>query len=111
MPQVLQILFGAAFTIAASVCLGSLLLNRLRVSLFREEAVLLAFVSGSALLSQAVFVLSLVHQARRNIFLAGGVAVMLLAWREVRRQPPRKSLPGIPRIWKVLFILIFMAFF
>src|SRR5215469_2488842 len=111
MPRVLQILFGAAFTIAASLCLGRLLLDRLRVSLYREEAVLLAFVSGSALLSQAVFVLSLVHQARRNIFLVGGVAVMLLAWREARGRPPRKSFTAIPRTWKIIFILIFTAFF
>ena len=52
MRHVIAILFGAAFTMGTAAALGSLLLRRLRVSLYREEAVLFGLLGGAALTSR-----------------------------------------------------------
>ncbi len=49
--------------------LGWLLLRRLGLEFHRGEGALFAFVSGSAVLSLAVFGLCLVHEARLGVFL------------------------------------------
>jgi hypothetical protein len=110
MLKVFPIVAGAAFTIGSCIAAGSLLLRRMRVSLYRQEAILLSFLCGAACCSLAVFVLSLVQLARRDVFVAGGLAVMMWAWRRARLQPPRKSLPILPRAWNLLFWSILTAF-
>src|SRR5579862_3028152 len=110
MLKVFPILAGAAFTVGTCLAMGSLLLRRLRVSLYRQEALLLGFLCGSACCSLAVFVLSALQLARRNVFLAGGAAVMIWAWRQARQQPPRKWLPNLPRSAKFLFWPLLTAF-
>ena len=114
MRQVIAILFGAAFTVAASAALGSLLLRRLRVSLYREEAALFAFLTGAALTSLAVFFLCLIHQARWSVFLAGGViAIARGAGFSLRTgfiRSGRKPLPAAPRNGDLFFALIFAVF-
>jgi len=75
---VLAILFGAAFTVTVSLALGSLLLRRLRVTLDRWEAILIAFVAGSACLSLVTFFLCLIHAARWEVFLAAGWLAILI---------------------------------
>ncbi len=109
--MVLPILFGAAFTVAISIAMGSLLLRRLRVTLHRLEAVLFAFVGGSACLSLATFLLCLVHQATGPVFLSGGLAVILWAAWDARGKPRRMPLPSMPPVWAGLFSLILTAFF
>jgi hypothetical protein len=111
MRHVVVILFGAAFAVATSVALGSLLLRRLRVSLYREEAALFAFLTGAALTSLAVFFLCLIHQARWSVFLAGGGAAIGAAAIKTRNAPPRKPLPAVPKTWNVLFQLTLALFF
>jgi hypothetical protein len=106
-----SILFGAGFTVAISFALGTLLLDRLRVALYRQEAALLAFVTGSACLSLATFFLCLMHQARRDVFLWGGLAVIAGAVWLHRGESPRKSLPMPPAGWMVLFFVVLTAFF
>ena len=108
MPPVIPILFGAAFTVASATAAGTLLLRRLRVTLARGEATLLAFVCGSACISMAVFLLCLVHAARPAVLLGGGAAAICWALRGKTR---RKPLPAIPRMWFALFLLIFIPFF
>ena len=128
--RVLAILFGAGFTVAVAIALGTLLLARLRVALFRGEAALIAFVTGSAALSLAVFLLSVVHQARRGVFLAGGSAAILGAlraaapkrtWLPVQHDAEREAHPqratereADPQrarsAWPVLFLLILVTF-
>jgi hypothetical protein len=110
MRHVIAILFGAAFTMGTAAALGSLLLRRLRVSLYREEAVLFGLLGGAALTSLAVFLLCLIHLARSSVFLVGGVAAMCAAAILVRRAPQRKPLPSVPRNWNLLLALIVAVF-
>ena len=102
---------GATFTVAVCVAFGSLLLRWLQLDFHRLEHELLAFVSGSACVSLAVFVLCVVHQARLPVFLIGGVGLMGWAVWSARRDPPRKRLPKVPRAWLILFAVVFAAFF
>src|SRR5579864_949072 len=111
MLHVIPILFGAAFTVGVAVALGLLLLNRLRVSLHREEAALFAFFCGAALLSLAVFLLCVVEQARTILFVCGGLAAIAAALYQARSQEPRPPLPAAPRLGNILFLIVFSAFF
>src|SRR5215467_10739039 len=111
MPEVASILFGAGFTIAVSVALGSLLLGWLRVRLHRTEAALIEFIAGSALLSLSVTLLCLAHQARKGAILVGGTAAIIAAIRQALRAPgSRRTLPAIRLDWLVLFFVVFSAF-
>jgi hypothetical protein len=102
---------GAVFTVAVCVASGSLLLRWLQLHFYRLEAALFAFVSGSACISLAVFVLCLVHQARLVVFLTGGSGILLWAAWRARGQKQRPSLPPLPRAWAILFAVVFAAFF
>jgi len=104
-------ILGAAFTIAVSLALGSLLLGWLKLEFCRQEGALLAFVSGSACVSLAVFGLCVIHQATLPVFLAGGTAAIGAALWKVRGRPRGKPLPVLPRAWAVLFAVIYLAFF
>jgi len=111
MREVANILFGAVFTVAVSLAFGTLLLERLKVRLFRFEAALIAFIAGSGCLSLLVALLCLVHQARRGVFLWSGLAVIAAAvWRS-RRRPRRRSLPAMALNWLVPFYVVFAIFF
>ena len=111
MREVADILFGAAFTVAVSVALGALLVARLRLALYRWEAALFEFVAGAGCLSFVTAILCTLHLARKGVFQWGGVAIILLAVRQARRTPRRKSLPAVPLTWMALFFLVFGAFF
>src|SRR5262245_10245142 len=111
MSEVVSILFGAGFTVAVSIALGAMLFVALRVRLHRVEATLIQFVSGSALLSLAVTLLCLVHQARRGVFLWGGLAAIGIALWQARRGLRRRTLPALRVDWLVLFSVVFGAFF
>ena len=111
MREVFNILFGAGFTIAVSLALGSLLLQRLRLTLHRGEAALLGFISGAGCLSFLLALLCTLHAARKGVFQWGGLAVVLLALREFRTLPRRRSLPAISYSWMLPFYLIFTAYF
>jgi hypothetical protein len=111
MPQVLHILFGAGFTVAVALAIGSILVRRLGPALHRVEATVFAFLAGSACLSLAVFALCLVHQARRGVFLWGGLALIAGAVWSSRNQPRRKELPAVPMAWLSIFWVACSAFF
>ena len=108
---VVRAIFGAAFTVAVCVGLGCLVLRWLRLEFCRFEATLFAFVSGAGCLSLGVFLLCVVHEARLPIFLAGGCAAIGGAVWKTRGAPPRKHLPSMPRLWGILFVAIYAAFF
>lgn len=110
MSDVLHILLGSLFTVAVSFALGSLLLRRLRVKLHRQEAALFAFLAGAACLSLAIFLLCLIHQARRGVLLCLGMAIMIWAFR-ARRPLGEEPLPALSRIWTVLVLVVLAAFF
>jgi hypothetical protein len=111
MREVADILFGAGFTVAVSVALGALLVARLRLALYRWEASLLEFVAGAGCLSFVTAILCTLHLARKGVFQWGGLVIILLALRQARRTPRRKSLPAVPLTWMALFFLVFGAFF
>ena len=110
MREVFSILFGAAFTVAVAVALGSLLISRLRVALYRTEAGLIAFVAGSACLSFVITLLCFLHVARKGVFQWGGAAAIALAIWNGRGRPKRRELPAIPLTWLAAFWTVFAVF-
>jgi hypothetical protein len=111
MREVIDILFGAAFTVAVSVALGSLLVSRLRLTFYRWEAALIEFVAGAGCLSFLIAILCALHMARKGVFQWGGLAMIALAVWQARGVPRRKSLPAVSLKWIALFTLVFSAFF
>jgi hypothetical protein len=111
MREVAEILFGAAFTVAVSIALGSLLLTRLRLTFHRWEATLFEFIAGAGCLSFLTALLCTLQIARKGVFLWGGLATIAIAiwrgWHALRR----RSLPSVPLTWMAAFFLIFGAFF
>ena len=88
------VLAGFGATIVASLCLGLTLLNVLRLQLCRLEKLVLGFVLGAVLLSNAEFVLAAVGQARKGAFLIIA-AVSLAAYLATRGRAglPLKAKP------------------
>src|SRR5216110_297807 len=96
MPESLSIIFGAGFTVAVSVAMGSLLLQRMRLALHRVEWTLIAFVAGASCLSFATTMLCFIHQARKGVFLWGGWGLILWAVRSGLGQTARRrTLPAV----------------
>ena len=112
MKEVASILFGAGFTVAVSLALGSLLLRALQVRLFRLEATLFAFIAGSGVLSFLVSLLCVLQAARKGVFLWGGLAAIGGSIWQSRRNPlVRRSLPAIRLDWLVPLNLLFAVYF
>src|SRR5438128_10011108 len=109
MPAVLYILFGAGLTIAASTAAGSVLLGRMNLPLDRAEHSVFSFLLGSALLSLIVFLLCTAGLARKGVFLAVGVLLLVAGYRS--RPVPPPSLTRLPAIWKVLLLTVGGAYF
>ncbi|HEY2016958.1 MAG TPA: hypothetical protein VGH38_25815 [Bryobacteraceae bacterium] len=100
--QPLAILFGAAFTVAVSMALGSLLLGRAS----GDPAIRL--VAGGALLSLSVFALCAAGVVWPWVFVAGGVgAIAAAGW----RMAVDWAAPKLPRILLALFALYFVLYF
>jgi hypothetical protein len=110
MRDICSILFGAVFTVAVATALGSLLIARLRVALYRTEAALIAFVVGSGCLSFVTALLCMIHQARKGVFQWGGAVIIALAIWVARRSPKRRELPALPLRWIGGFFLVFAIF-
>src|SRR5262245_8885985 len=107
MKEIYPILFGAGFTLAVSLALGSLLLRALRLELYKVEAGLFAWVAGSGVLSLLITLLCLTGQAWAEVFLWGGIALILTAlWRSRSRKIVRRSLPAVRLDWFAPFCLI-----
>src|SRR5258708_5268059 len=103
MRQVLHILFAAVLTALISWCGGKLLLRRLSIRIFRQEEDVFAFLTGSACLSLAVFLLSALHLVYRGVFLGLAILVLAAALRARVWIPHGDSLPRMPPFWKFLF--------
>lgn len=110
MPPAVYILFGALFTVAVSISAGRMLLRWTGVALYRVEQDALAFVAGAAPLGLIVFILAVLHAARKGVFLTVGVAIIAAAVYVERGRDPRPLFPALPRFWKTLFIAIFGLF-
>ncbi|MDQ6707874.1 MAG: glycosyltransferase family 39 protein [Acidobacteriota bacterium] len=107
MPQVVYIIFGAAFTVAVSWSLGKVLVSAARLKLYRPEEHLFAFMTGAALLSLVVFLCCTVGIARKGVFLWIGIAALIWGWRQGSTAPPFAPL-GRP--WAILLGAIFTIY-
>ena len=110
MRDVFSILFGAGFTVAVAVALGSLVIGALRVRLYRLESALFAFVVGAGCLSFLTSLLCLAHIARKGVFQWCGAALIVAAWWLGRGRPKRRELPAVPLKWWAAFWGVFLAF-
>ena len=110
MSEVAQVLFGAAFTVATAWALGSILLRKLSLSLYRLEERLFSFIVGSACLSAIVFALAAVKLARASVFLAAGIGSIGYAMYSGALRPSGKEFGPLSPFWRWVFIAVF-AFF
>jgi hypothetical protein len=106
---VIQVLFGAGLTVAASVALGSLLLVRLRRELRRTEYALFSFLCGSAVLSLLIFLLGTVHLVSHGLLqVLGLVLIGGAVW--FNRSRRGEGLAPLPEFWRTLFLVGFGGF-
>ncbi len=110
MKAVLYILFGSSFLVATAWALGTILLRRLGVSLYRVEERLLGFMVGSACLSGIVFALSTVKLASKGVFLALGIVTIGYALYSGAHRPKGGEFPALPAMWKWVFGVVFSLF-
>jgi hypothetical protein len=103
--EALSILFGAGFTVVVAIALGGLLLGETCCEWPAR------FISGAALLSTAVFLLSAVHLAYTAVFLVFGSVVIGVRWGRQFRLPHLPNLPSHHRILAFFFILYFILYF
>src|SRR5262245_40400469 len=109
MPAVVYILFGAGLTITASTAAGRLLLSRAKLPLDRAEHLVFSFLIGSAMLSLIVFLLCTAGLARKGVFLAVGLALLVAGYRSRPLVAPSPA--RLPPIWKLLLLAIGGAYF
>lgn len=109
MQQVIGVFAGVLLSGAASLCVGLLLFQWLKLQLERTEHIALAFVCGSACFSQMIFVLASIHLARRSVFilLALLVAAVTVA---SGRMPGEVSPASLPRRWRTFSAILFGLF-
>jgi hypothetical protein len=106
----LSVLFGALWTAATAWALGRLLLTRLRLPLYRLEEHLLAWLTGTALLSLALFALGFAHGYYDAVFLLLGLAALAAVWRTGAWRSAAEPLPDLEKPWRLLFLGGFAVF-
>jgi len=102
---------GAASTGVVSLALGLCILGRLAVSLTRLERCVFGFLTGSAALSLAVFLLTAVHLAYTAVFVSFGLAAIALWFSRfgVRREPACKA--GVfPKGWFFFAVVLCLPY-
>jgi hypothetical protein len=99
--QALSILFGALFTVAASLGCGALVLREHG----RDPGI--RFVTGAAVLSLVVFALCCLHAAYPLVFLAVGASAIAAGWRPAMQV----KWPAVPRILLLFFIVFSILYF
>jgi hypothetical protein len=107
--RLIYALLGATVTLATAEALGTLIIRKLSLSLYRLEERLLAIVLGSACLSAIVFALCTVELARKGMYLVLGLLVIISAVRSGAYHAQRKPFSASHRIWESLFVVVFMA--
>lgn len=110
MKEPLYILFGWLLTFATSLSLGLVLFRALKIRLHRLEHQLLAFMTGSVLLSGCIFLFCITSLVRKGVFLALAAAAIGAAWRLGAFRGEGPPLPPIPRRWKWVIGIVFGAF-
>ena len=111
MPAALLIVFGAAITVVASYTLGRMLLDTLRVRLYRQEETLFSFITGAACLHLVVFALMSAQLAYAGVFLAFAAAILLAGWlRGAFRTSTAPQLPALPPLWRWIFAAVYAVY-
>ena len=110
MKQVLAILFATAFTWLVAWSAGKCLFQALRIKLYRSEERFLCFVGGAACLSLTVFVLTALRLAYTGVFLAAGMALVVVAWRRGALKRSTKRLPALPPGWRAAFFAVYSVY-
>src|SRR5689334_4576285 len=110
MQRVIAILLGALLCGGTVLALGLVLFRKLRLEMGRGEYLALSFVVGSVCFSQLVFLLCCVGVARKEVFLALGVASAFAAAKVVPEIGTRQPGPALPSIWKGILGLSFALF-
>ena len=108
--SVWPVLFAAFLTAGTAWCIGKALLRSMRLRLFRIEEDVLAFLSGSALLSAFLFLLCSLHLARKGVFVAIAVACGGLLYWKRWIMPSRERSPWAPRVWMMVFFVPFVIY-
>lgn len=97
---VLRAAAGTVFTATVSLALGLCLLARLSIKLSRLERYLFGFLTGGAVLSLAVFLLTAAHLAYTPVFLVFGLAICGFSIPRLRRMAAPDPSPGeFPKPW------------
>src|SRR5205085_2213455 len=104
------LLFAAGFTYVVSLAAGKMLLDGLRVNLYRSEEHFFGFVLGAALLSTAVFALTAAHLAYTSVFLLLGLCIIGLAASRKAYRFRGEVLPPVSYPWRIGFGLIIIVF-
>ena len=110
MKQVFYIVLAALLTLATSYSLGVFLLRGLKLKLERSAERFIAFVSGSALLSTLVFLLTAAGLARKSWFLVAALPIIALGvWKKAWRAEGGETVPeSWP--WRAVFWTLFAVF-
>jgi hypothetical protein len=88
--------------------MGYVFLNYLKISGYREEMPLFAFLCGSAFLSLTMFLLCLFKLVYVGVLIGIGAISVAGAFR-VRRREVDKRLPALPKAWLALFFVVFAS--
>ena len=80
LPESLQILMGAAFTLLSCGALGYATLAWLRISVSRTEAWAMSLLVGAALFSTVILAVGLAGGARRPVLFAVGLLALVSPW-------------------------------
>jgi hypothetical protein len=104
MKSVAYTAFSTFFTLATAWSLGMLVLQRLRLSLYRIEAIPLAVLSGSVLLNALVFAICAAGIARKSVFLTLGASAIFLAILSGAYRVPGQQFPALARSWRIATI-------
>ena len=105
-----SILLSWAFTIATIQALGLMLMQWLRPRISRQEQYVLAFVTGSALLSLLVFWLAAAHVVWTATFVAVGVIAIGASLKRRAWAPFDESLPPLRRLDRWMLSAAMLAF-
>lgn len=110
MKAVFYIVLAAALTFTVSYSLGAVLLQRLRLRMYREEQRFFAFAAGSAILSSIVFLLNVAGLARKWVFVLVCVAVLAAGYVKRVWRTDGDALPPLQKWWRYGCWAVFAVF-
>jgi hypothetical protein len=106
----LAILLGALFTGASCTAAGLLLFQRLSLRFYREELYPYAFVTGSAIFSLSIFLLTAAGVVSTWTTVAAGVILIGAATRLGLWRRSGASFGPLPRPWKITLVAVMTAY-